>query len=432
MTGSLRIRWQVVAAATVFISLWGAAQAAEIDYQITDIRISGNEKTRREVLLRELGFSVGMMVSAAGIEKGQKSIMALGLFTKVETWLHPTNTGHRLWVHVREKYFFLPVPIVNLSGDGDWTYGVMSHTDNLLGLNQQLKLMFRHKVYHDADIEREDGLQIRYQTPRVANSLFGLELGLYRERALLDEVRQKRAGSYRRRLTGGGITASRWLRAAGPSHGWRMSVGLQRQAYEHKLLSGEAGLLFNARVFTALARLENKLITASADRRTGQHYGYELQKIMPGAGRTINRHFGFYRSYQNLGSGDVAQLHTHLRMGACSGSVFGNPCFSLGGDTTIRGVRRDTLGGDVFVLSNLQLLVPLAGMQYIRGVVFLDAGAAADSMSGDTPPRSAVGIGAGLVWKLKRFVRTELRVELARGVGAMGGNRVYAATSMLF
>ena len=207
MTEPLRIRWQ--AAAVAFILLWGSAQpATAIDYQITDIRISGNKRTRPEILLRELGFSVGMTVSAAEIEKGRNSIMALGLFTTVETRLHPTKAGHLLRVHIREKYFFLPVPIVNVSGDGDWTYGVMSQTENLLGLNQQLKVMFRHKIYHDADIKREDRLQIRYQTPRIANSLFGLELGLYRERALLDEARQKRAGSYERQLTGAGITVS--------------------------------------------------------------------------------------------------------------------------------------------------------------------------------------------------------------------------------
>jgi outer membrane protein assembly factor BamA len=431
MTGSLRIRWRVAAAA--FFLFWGLAQAAAATgYQITDIRFSGNEKTRPELLLRELGFSAGMIVSAAEIEEGRKSILALGLFTTVETQLHPTKTGHRLWVHIREKYFFLPVPIVYRSGDGDWTYGVMSQTDNLLGLNQQLKVMFRHKVYHDADIEREERLQIRYQTPRIVNSLFGLELGLYRERALLDELRQKLAGSYDRLLTGGDITVSRWLRTAGPSRGWRMLVGLQRQAYEHTLLSGDAGLLFNTGIFTVWARLENKMITTLAGHRAGQHYGYELQNIMPRVGPTIKQHFGFYRSYHNFGFGKAAKLHTHFRIGACSGSVFGNRCFSLGGDTTIRGVRRNTLEGDVFVLSNVQLLIPLADKQHIRGVVFLDAGVAADSVSSITPHRSAAGVGAGLVWKLKRFVRTDVRVELARGLGAAGSNRVYAATSMLF
>jgi outer membrane protein assembly factor BamA len=419
--------------ALALILLWSSAQpAAAIDYKIADIEIRGNEKTRPEILLRELGFSAGMTVSAAEIEKGRKSIMALGLFTTVETRLHPTKAGHLLRVHIREKYFFLPVPIVNVSGDGDWAYGVLSQAENLFGLNQQLKVMFRHKIYRNADIKREDRLQIRYQTPRIANSLFGLELGLYRERVLLDEVRKKRAGSYERQLTGSGITVSRWLRAEGPSWGWRMSVGLQRQAYKHALLSGDAGLLFNTGVFTVLTRLENKMITTSADRRTGQHYGYELQNITPGAKQTISQHFVFYRSYQDFGFGKAAQLHTHLRAGACSGSVFGNPCFSLGGDTTIRGVGRNTLEGDMFVLSNVQLLIPLAGTQYIRGVVFLDAGAAADSISRATPRRSAVGVGMGLVWKMTRFVRTDIRIELAHGLGGKGGNRVYAATSMLF
>jgi outer membrane protein assembly factor BamA len=419
--------------AVAFILLWTPAQPANaIDYQITDIQIRGNEKTRREILLHELGFSVGMTVSADEIEKGRNSIMALGLFTTVKMRLYPTKAGHLLRVHIQEKYFFLPVPIVNVSGDGDWTYGVMSQTENLLGLNQKLKVMFRHKIYNDAAIKREDRLQIRYQAPRIVNSLFGLELGFYRERALLEEAQQKRAGSYRRQLTGGGITMTRWLRAEGPSRGWRMSVGLQRQAYEHTLLSGDAGLLFNTGVFTVLARLENKMITASADHRTGQHYGYELQNITPGAGRTIGQHFGFYRSYQDFGFGKAAQLHTHLRAGACSGSVFGNPCFSLGGDTTIRGVGRDMLKGDKFVLSNVQLLIPLAGTQSIRGVVFLDAGAVAGSISRVTPRRSAVGVGAGLVWKMTRFVRTDIRIELAHGLGATGGNRVYGSTSMLF
>ena len=112
MTGPLRIRWRAVVVA--FILLWGSAQpATAIEYQITDIEIRGNEKTRREILLRELGFSVGMTVSAAEIEKGRNSIMTLGLFTTVETRLHPTKAGHLLRIHIREKYFFLPVPIVN-------------------------------------------------------------------------------------------------------------------------------------------------------------------------------------------------------------------------------------------------------------------------------------------------------------------------------
>lgn len=417
-----------------FVLLWSWIQVAGAsDYEVTDIRVTGNEKTRPEALLRELSFSAGMTVSASEIEEGRRSIMALGLFSVVETQLHPTEKGHRLWIHVQEKHFFLPMPIVNLSGDGDWTYGIVSQTDNLLGLNQQLKVTFRHKIYNNADIEQEKRLQIRYQAPRITNSPFGIELGLNNERAFLNEARQALAGRYERRLISGRVIMSRWLRpAGGPSSGWRMSLGLQHQAYEHLLLSGDADLLFDAGVFTILARLENEMVTVLADRRTGQHYGYELQKITPTVGRSVNEHFGFYRSYQNLGFGTAAQLHTNFRIGACSGSVFSNPCFSLGGATTIRGVRRNSLEGNMFVLANLQLLAPMAGAKYIRGVVFLDVATAADSMSTAMLLRPTAGVGVGLVWKLRRFVKTDVRIELAHSPGIKGGNRVYAATSMLF
>jgi outer membrane protein assembly factor BamA len=432
MPGSPQIFLRTAVVVLAFGVFWSPVPAAGVDYQITEIRFTGNEKTRANTLLRELNFTAGMTVSAAEIEKGRKSILALGLFTVVETRLHPTKTGHRLSIRVREKHFFLPVPIVHVSGDGDWTYGVVSRTDNLLGLNQQLKVMFRQKVYRDTDIEREDRLQFRYEIPRIANTTFGLELGLHREKSLLNEARQNKAGRYKRRLTEGRITASRWLRVTGPSRGWRISVGLKQQAYKHMLLSGDGGLFFDADVFTIFTRLEKQEVATLVGRRTGQHYGYEIQTITQGAKRTINQHFGFYRSYREIGFYNKVQLHTHLRIGACSGSVFGNPCFSLGGDTTIRGFRRDTLRGNVFVLTTLQLLAPLMSAQNVRGVIFLDAGRAADSMSSATIHQSALGIGAGLVWNLKRFVRTDIRVEIAHGLGVEGGNRAYAASSMLF
>ena len=356
MIVSSRTSLRVAAVAVVFIAICTPVRkVVAMDYQITDIKFTGNEKTRPETLLRELSFRSGMMVSAAEIAKGRESIMALGLFTTVQMELFRAETGYALWINVREKYFFLPVPILNLSGDGDWTYGIMSRTENLFGLNQQLKISYRRKLYHHADIEREKRLQFSYQTPQVSNSGFGLELGLYREQALLDEARMHQAGRYERRLIEGRVTLSRWLRLIGPSQGWRMSVGLRQQAYEHTLLSGDADLFFNTRVLTILTRLENKMVVTRVNRRTGQHYGYELQKARASMGRTIIQHFGFYRIYKDLGVSKLSQLHARLRLGACSGTVFGDRCFSLGGVTTIRGARRDSLAGDAFILTNMQL-----------------------------------------------------------------------------
>ena len=125
-------------------------------------------------------------------------------------------------------------------------------------------------------------------------------------------------------------------------------------------------------------------------------------------------------------------MHVRVRVGSCSESVFGEPCFNLGGDATIRGIRRGSLKGDSFVLTNAQLLVPLLPGWPIKGTAFVDVGAATQSRNQVNPTKLSAGLGFGMIWQVKRFVRTDIRVEIARGLGREGKSRFYAATSMLF
>jgi len=414
--------------------LFQGAQALPVDYFIQEIRFVGNNKSRPETLLRELGFIKGTAVSVDEIDRGRRMIMSLGLFTNVETRLEPLELGHRLWVYVDEKHFFLPLPILSITGDGDWIYGASSQADNLFGLNQQLKFTLRKKTYRQADIKWEDRLQARYSLPRVAGSSFDLGIVFGLERAVLDEQRDAEAGQYTRHVTTSRLTASRWLHTAGPSHGWRISAAVQQKLYEHKHLSGDPGLFFDAGVSSLITRIEKRTVVESAVQRTGQHYGYELQKGIRRLelDRQHEQHFVFYRHYGNLGQPGGANIHTHLRAGACSRSIFGDPCFSLGGATTIRGIRRNAAEGNAFALVNLQLLVPLTPERALRGIVFLDVGTTADTPAKIATAGAKFGVGVGLVWKLQSFVRTDVRAEMAHGFGDDGDNRIYAATSHLF
>jgi len=402
------------------------------DYQLDGIILAGNGKTRDEVLLRELDFSDGMLVSAERIERGRKSIMALGLFTTVETDFFPTTTGHQLLISVQEKYFFLPMPIINRNGDGDWTYGGISQADNLFGLNQQLKVSFRRKDYRNGDIERENQLQVLYRAPAIDSNSLGLELKLHRERALLNEKRKDRVGRYNRLLTSGKFTISLPFGSLESHRRWIISLGLQRQVYDHSLLSGDSGLFYDTNAHTLIVRADKKIVELFLGGRTGYSLGHEIQRTTA-AGQTTAQYLFFFKSYQYLSVLNKAQVHTQLRIGICSGSVFGDPCFSLGGDTTIRGIQRGSIEGDIFVLSNTQLLIPLLQRQFLRGVIFLDIGGATDHLNNNEAHKQVVaGVGGGVIWKLRRFVGTDLRIELARGLGAGGKNRIYAATSMLF
>ena len=400
------------------------------DYVIDDIQFLGNKNTRDEVLLRELGFTRGAQVPETKINRGRQAIMALGLFASVKTSLEPTQTGHRLLVIVREKQFFLTTPVLNISGDGDRTYGVTSRAENLFGLNQQLKASVKRKQYRNADIKHESRVQLSYRAPRIANSRFDMELAVYRERALLHEQRSNQAGRYERHLSDGLVSIATPLGFSEPYKSWTVSVGLQRQDFEHTFLAGSPGLFFDASVYGLISRIEKKNIALLSEGRDGWHYGYELRRLTT-ANRTLYRHLGFYHSYQHLGSPRRAQIHVRVRVGSCSESVFGEPCFNLGGDATIRGIRRGSLRGNSFILTYTQLLVPLLPGGPIKGSVFADVGAAQPHDQAN-PAKLSGGLGVGIMWRAKRFVRTDIRLEVARGLGRDGKSRFYAATSMLF
>ena len=177
--------------------------------------------------------------------------------------------------------------------------------------------------------------------------------------------------------------------------------------------------------------MDNKKITLIADRPKGWHYGYELRRTTT-AGKIIYQNLVFYHIYQYLNLGKRVEIHSRVRAGSCSRSVFGDPCFRLGGDATIRGIRRGSLKGDSFILSNTQLLVPLVSEWPLKGTAFLDVGVTGHSHEETSPKALSAGVGIGIVWKLPRFVRTDIRLEVARGVGPRGKNRIYGATSMLF
>ena len=45
-------------------------------------------------------------------------------------------------------------------------------------------------------------------------------------------------------------------------------------------------------------------------------------------------------------------------------------------------------------------------------------------------PKFAVGVG--LRWKIRLFVRTDLRLDFAQGLGSDGETRIYAGTNSTF
>ncbi len=125
----------------------------------------GNEKTKAEVIARELTFSVGSTVDTTVIAYNENRIYGLGLFNKVKIWFETeSNDSAVVYVWVNERWYIWPFPIFGWR-DRDLKklfFGAgLIHT-NFRGRNE--KLLFSFALGYDPWIE------IEYINPWVLGS----------------------------------------------------------------------------------------------------------------------------------------------------------------------------------------------------------------------------------------------------------------------
>jgi outer membrane protein assembly factor BamA len=424
--------WRRGLLATLLLALAHGARAEP--FLIEEIALQGNDKTKRRTIVQELFFTEGERVSERDIERSRQAVMDLGLFKSVHTSLEEMEQGHRLIIRVNEKRYWLVLPKLSRSGDGDWAYGAQLKVDNLGGLNQELDLSYRRKDLKDADVEQEDRLKFEYNVPRIFGSFFDVNLDARMEQREIDEERDGAEGQYDQQRDFLRLTISRWLRDKGPSRGWFLSGGLQIEDYEHEYLGGDPTLYFDTRVVTFRGAIRNRDVRDLLYNRRGRDFGYEINLATDTleSERSFVRHFLYYRRYREITPRQYTNLNYQLRLGVCTASIFGEPCYSLGGSKSLRGHSRDSVEGDAFVIGNVEALTPVFDHRSLRAVVFADIGDAEESLSDLNFSDLNYSVGFGLRWKLKSFVRTDLRIDFARGFGDDGESKVYASTDNTF
>jgi outer membrane protein assembly factor BamA len=402
-------------------------------YFVSAIEFRDNEKTRPETMLRELTFSAGEMVSDEQIESGRQAIMNLGLFKRVSADLEARDDGLVLIYSLNEKRYLLVLPRLSRSGDGDWSWGARFRWDNVGGLNRRLDLGIRRKDLKNSDVQQEDQVSLEYLMPRIWGSPYDFGFELRSEDIQIEEERGDLSGEYNQRLDSLRLDLSRWLRETGPSQGWRLSGQLRYEDYENDFLSGDSGLYFDTRVVALSFGIEFNDMTELLYSRTGQHFGYNLEIASDATGSESSfvRHSAFYRGYRHVTSREHTNLNYQVRYGTSSGTIFGNPSYSLGGNSTMRGYERESLEGESYFITNIEFVTPMFGHNTFRGAVFADIGGAfEDSASFDTSALE-VGLGVGIRYKLRSFVRTDLRLDIGHAL-ENGETKVYGSTETSF
>ncbi len=142
----------------LLVSVFLCCVGAIAESRISKIEISGNERTRKNVILRELSFQVGTRVEEAGISDhlltSRNRLMNLNLFNEVEIGHNLVDGDFQIRIEVVEKWFIWPIPSIEFSDrnfnvwqdlnfDPERTnYGLYLFNYNLFGANHSLKLSY--------------------------------------------------------------------------------------------------------------------------------------------------------------------------------------------------------------------------------------------------------------------------------------------------
>lgn len=403
---------------------------------IVAIEFDGNKVTREKILRQEMTLKEGDVADPVQVEISRQAIMDLGLFTWVRANLEPREAGVLLRIVVKEKYFILPVPKLNRDDDNNFSYGAEISFDNLSGLNQKLKLRY----------ETEDSTEVRdgkvttsllsYSYPRLYGGPWTLGAETSKTRSPVEATVGLTTQQYKREAWTASVNASRWLNEAGPSQGWQVGGGLiwRRNVYDSDSTI-QIDPYRDAQAVSFSGVLQFVDVRDFLYSRSGVEYGYNVELAAPilGSDTHFTRHDFFFRKYIALPERLHENIDVQARLGLSSGDIFRNDlnAYALGGSKSLRGYETASFPGNSYVLVNAQYLRPFFGYYELRGVVFLDIGNAYPSNTEINLGDLKWDIGIGFRWRLKSFVKIDLRVDAAYAHD-IGEWKYFAGTKEIF
>jgi outer membrane protein assembly factor BamA len=133
---------------------------------VRSIQVFGNEKTRAEVILREMKTREGDPLNPDRLEADRRRIQSLNLFTRVQLVAVPQADGAAIQVIVSEQWYIFPYPILFIN-DRDWgkiSYGAgITHT-NFRGRAEVLLFSFW--------LGYDPAVQLTYSNPWVGGAAY--------------------------------------------------------------------------------------------------------------------------------------------------------------------------------------------------------------------------------------------------------------------
>lgn len=399
------------------LMLAASAALAEEQETLAAIRFEGNKTTQERVLLQEMAIHVGDPIDPQRIENSRQAIMNLGLFKEVTASL---EEGNVLVITVVERFYILPLPLLDVRPEGDYSYGAELRFDNLAGLNQRLKITYEEKDSVTEDLPHAKEAGISYSYPRLAGSAYQLDFASkVKQHEIPWPDQYTPQATYRLDAWNSSLGVSRWANETHQSRGWRYGGGVSHQVNDYQFLNGIEGTLVDQQAVGLFAAIDFLGANDLALYREGRNFGYRAEIGAPFLESDFSywRQQIYLRDYRHLTSSG-ANVNSQWQFGFANGCTFGCAAWSLGGASTLRGYAGDYVTGNLFALLNLEYHHPLSGFKQMRGVLFTDIGDAWADLESVTLNQVKSTLGVGVRWTVQSFVDLTLRFDYGYAIEA--------------
>jgi hypothetical protein len=253
---------------------------AESSPTVRSITISGNTRTRTDVIRRELLFAEGDALDSAAVAETARNLRRLLFLGDVRIDTHPDGARVDVSVHVRDLYARAVTPL--LSGDRDeLSYGAVALDYNFLGRGQVVRLTLEH------DAVTGNRGEAHYDVPRVRSSRWAAinRFAVGEEGYLAQSVVSRPYFALAARWTAGatGYAQSRIAR--------RYSGGKLAASYRDRL---QGASVWYGRSFGGPIKVRPELRLSVSDRQFEPEAGYtyaptDRRRVLPSAGLVVWR-----------------------------------------------------------------------------------------------------------------------------------------------
>lgn len=405
------------------------------DFRVKEISITGNHKTKKEVILNEVGFSPGDRVSESRVLDAVKRLRNLGLFSQVTGKIEEGAEGESKRVRFELEERWTTIPVLKFSSGGgvqELTAGV--YDPNLFG--EFLEAGAQYQRFEDSN----SGV-LWFKNPRLWGSRSGIDVQAWRTNRIrfkfdqeADDPVVKTGFLQTRNKFFLGYTKELLDNLQG-----RLFYEYNRDVFSERTTSSDfvdtinsEELAPNSEVHFAGIGIRHGRVDVQSYLLDGSHLDFDLRY-----GISVTRDLdNFFQS--NLAwtyYKTVNRDHTFAQRinGGVTNTELLQYWYYLGGLDSIRGFADNRFSGKYFWLSNTEYRVPVWRRPsfVMQAVGFLDLANATEEIK-DFGNLKGASVGAGIRFFLPKVYRFVVRIDYAQTIKRNDDNHIGFGVQQFF